>query len=98
MGYQLEFNSLLKLNRKELDKKKLRKGLKFKVEKSGERLFPLHKPIEFCDEDYFYLGKLKVNKLTLEKNKTTLEVQVLKVFTQVESKIFSKAYIREGDF
>lgn len=94
MGYIVEINSLLKLPRKNLfDIKKLKKGMTITTVKSGERIYPVHVPIEFCDEDYTYLGKLEVTKLTVEKNKTTLKCKILKVFNEGESKVFSENFI-----
>lgn len=94
MGYVIEINSLLKLP-SGFDVSSLNEGDVFTIEKTGERLYPLHKPVEFCDCEYRYLGKLQVNSLTLEKDKTILEVKILKIFTPQEQEVFSKAYIKQ---
>lgn len=95
MGYLLEINSLLKIPKTSgIDLKKIKAGEKYTVEKQGERLYPLNIPLDLCDEDYKYYGKVVIRKLSLEKGKTVLEFEVIKVFDQEESRVFSKNFIR----
>lgn len=94
MGYVIEINSLLKLS-PGLRTTDIKEGDNLTIEKDAERLYPLHKPIDFCDSNYKYLGKLKINTLTLKKDKTVLEVTILKIFTPLEQETFSNAYIKD---
>lgn len=95
MGYLLEINSLLKIPKTSgIDLGKIKVGEKYTVEKQGERLYPLNIPIEICDENYKYYGKVVIRKLSLEKDKTLLEFGVAKVFSKEESRICSKNFIR----
>lgn len=93
MGFILEHNSLLRLTDPQLSEIKLEKGEGFNLIKEGERIYPLNIPFEFCDKDYRYIGKIMVNKISIEKNKTTLEGKVLKIFNEEEAKIFSDNFI-----
>ena len=93
MGYQLEFNCLLKLP-KSFNLKSLKANIILVVEKEGERLYPLNIPIEICDNNYQYLGKVIVTKLTLEKQKTILKIKVLKIFSPQEAKVFTDNFIK----
>ena len=96
MGYHLEHNSLLVIPKQAFDPKKIKKGEKYGVEKTSERLYPLNIPIDICDEKYVYYGKVLVRKLTLEKDKTSLEIEILKVFNKQESRIFTKNFIKSS--
>lgn len=77
-----------------IDLKKIKAGAKYRVEKQGERLYPLNIPIDICDEDYKYYGKVVVRKLSLERGKTVLDFEVVKVFDEEESRVFSKSFIK----
>ena len=94
MGYTLEFNCLLRIPRKELDSSSLVAGQRYTLTKDGERLYPLNIPIEFCDESYTYYGKAAVRKLTLEANRTILEIEILKLFDAQERDTFTKNFIK----
>lgn len=97
MGYLLEINSLLKVPQGAgIDLNKIKVRERYKVEKQGERLYPLNIPTDICDENYRYYGKVMIRKLSLEKGKTVLEFEVVKVFDQEESRVFSKNFIRVG--
>lgn len=94
MGYLIQIDSLIKLP-KNFHTDNLKVGQRIIIEKEDERLVPLHKPVEFCDYNYNYLGKLQINKLTLEKNKTIMDATILKLFTKQESKVYSQNYIKD---
>src|SRR6185503_8003475 len=98
MGYILEIDTVLKIpNSAGIDFSNIKKGDTFSFEKEGERFTPLHKPIETCDENYKYIGKVVIRKLIIEKNKTTYEIEILKVFSEEESKIFSENFIKKSE-
>lgn len=95
MGYSLEFNCLLVVPNQQLDLKTLKEGDRVQIIKDGARLYPLDIAIEVCDKDtYTHYGKVAVRKLTLEKDKTILNVEVLKVFTPEEAEVFTNAFIK----
>ncbi len=94
MGYQLELNSLLVLPDGSFNPDELKVGEQCSLSKEGERLYPLNIPVEFCDSSYKYIGKCKIIKLTLEKGKTRLEFEVLKLFTPDEAEVFTKNFIK----
>lgn len=92
----MEINSLLKIPKQAFDLSKIKKGEKYGVIKTGERLYPINIPVDICDEKYVYYGKVVIRKLTLEKNKTHLEIEILKVYNKEESRIFTRNFIKEG--
>lgn len=94
MGYTLEFNCLLVVPNAQLDLKTLKAGDKVQIIKDGSRLYPVDIPIEICDKDtYTYYGKVAIRKLTLQDNKTVLEIEMLKVFNEQESRIYTSNFI-----
>jgi|GEM_PF-2000410 len=94
MGYRLEFNCLLVVSRDLLDLKGLQLGKTYHIIKDGERLYPLNIAIEVCDESYHYYGKVAVRKLTLEADKTSLDIEVLKIFTSEEAAVYTNAFVK----
>lgn len=96
MGYIIEINTILKLP-ENFNIKKIKKGSTLHVVKNGEHFLPINKPLEFCDFNYRYLGKVEITSLTLQKDKTILDVKVLTVFTDTESEVFSKAFIEQNN-
>lgn len=93
MGYVIEIDTLLKLP-SSIRSQNLQVGDLLKIIKEGERLYPLHKPIEFCDSNYKYLGKVQINSLTLKKDQTLLEIEILSLFSEEESQVYSQNFIK----
>lgn len=96
MGYNLEVNTILSVPDGQIDLQHLTVGTQYKVVKSGERLFVLNIPIDMCDENYVFVAKVAVRKLTLSRNETQLEIEVMKLFTNEESKIISDNFSKEA--
>jgi hypothetical protein len=94
MGYQVEFNCLLVVPHSTLDLDTLTAGATYTLVKEKERLYPLNMPIEICNEAYEYYGKIAVRKLTLEAGKTELVIEVLKIFTPDEKKVYTNNFIK----
>ena len=93
MGYQIKFNCLLTVSKTDLSLQDLVVGQRYNITKDGERLYPLNIPIEVCDDDHVYYGKVAVRKLTLEAEKTSLEFEVLKIFSPEEAKVYTNNFI-----
>jgi hypothetical protein len=94
MGYHLEFNCLLVVPSELLNLRTIEVAGTHQIIKEKERLYPLNIPIEICDENYKYYGKVAVRKLSLETGKTTLEIEVLKVFTPDEARVYTNNFIK----
>lgn len=93
MGYQLEFNCLLRVANGDLDIRTIKPGERYTVVKDKNRLYPLNIPIEICDQDYHYYGKVVVRRLSLEAGRTVLDIEVLKVFTDTEAAVYTANFI-----
>lgn len=95
MGYNVEFNCLLTVPNDQLDLKTLKPGDKVTIYKDGARLYPVGIAIEICDKNtYTYYGKIVVHKQTLKVDTTVLEIEVLKVFSEEEAKVFTENFIK----
>ena len=93
MGFTLEHNCLLVLSDEQLSSFNLVEQSAFTVVKDGQRLYPINIPFEFCNKDYKYIGKVIVSRLTIEKDSTTLEGKIVKIFTSDEAKVFTDNFI-----
>lgn len=96
MGYRLEFNTILSVPDGQVDLDNLVVGQSYKITKPNERLLPLDIPIDLSDENYRFIAKAAVRKLTLTKSQTELEVEILKLFTPEESKVISDNFAKEA--
>jgi len=94
MGYNLEFNCLLRVSIADLDLRTIKLGDTYTISKDNNRLYPLNIPIEICDQDYHYYGKVAVRRLTLEAGKTVLDIEVLKVFSAEEAAVYTANFIK----
>ena len=96
MGYKVEFNTILSVPGDVLDVSSLEIGKIYEVTKDGERIFPLNIPIDLSDESYHFVAKVVVRKLTLEKGKTTLFIEVQKIFSAHEANVISSNFAKEA--
>lgn len=94
MGYDITFNCLLSVPPEALDLAQLEVGKQYILTKGGERLYPLNIPIEICDSEHRYYGKVAVRTLTLESGKTQLTFEVLKVFSPEEAAVYTSNFIK----
>lgn len=91
MSTEYKLNALLSLPPSFTDE--LSEGNIYTIEKEGTRIMPVETPMEVCDSNYVYLGKVKVTELVLTNKKTRITFEVVKVFTKEESKIFTDTFI-----
>lgn len=96
MGYKLEFNTILSIPDGALDLSSLTVGQRYTVNKPEERIFPLNIPIDLCGSDYIFIAKVAVRKLTLTEGNTELELDVIKLFDENESKIISENFAKHA--
>lgn len=94
MGYNLEFNCLLRIPKDTLDLTTLKVGEHYTITKTGDRLYPVNIAIEICDDQYVYYGKVAVRKLTLDGTNTVLDIEVLKIFDATERDVYTRTFIK----
>lgn len=68
-------------------------GKKYTVKKNGYRVVPFQVPMELADADFKYLGKAKVTRIVVESDYTEITFEVLKVFSEEESRVYTKNFI-----
>lgn len=94
MGFQIEINSLLVIPAGTINYEDFVEGSSYGLSKDGQRIYPVNVPIEFCDENYKYLGKVLVRSLTIKHDQTELEFEVVKMFSAEDSRVFSDNFIK----
>lgn len=72
---------------------KIEVGKVYTVKKVGYRILPYQIPMELADANFKYLGKVKVVKILVEGDFTEITFEVLKVFSDEESLVYSQNYI-----
>ncbi len=68
-------------------------GKSYTIKKSGYRIVPFRVPMEIADVNFRYLGKAMVNKIVVENDYTEITFEVLKVFSEAESSVYTKNFI-----
>ncbi len=56
---------------------------------------PFLNPMEFSTNDHKYLGKLIVKELRITPKETFITFEVVKLFNEQESEVFTKNFIRK---
>ena len=92
MGYMVELNTLLRPP-SNFDFKKLIVGQKYTVTLDRERAFPLHIAILLIDNDWNFYGYCVANSLVVKNKKSTIEFEVLTLFSTEEQKVYKDKFI-----
>jgi hypothetical protein len=95
MGYYVELNTLLRPPTP-FDFSDLAVGHKYTVTLERERAFPLHIAILLIDADWNFYGYAVAHSAYLKDKKTTIEFEVLTLFTEEERRIYQKKFIEAG--
>ncbi len=82
MGMPCEVNSILKLKRSQGFPEQLKVGIKHETSKEGYRIIPIDVPIPLVDEDWVAHADIVIRKLTWENNKTTMEFEIKRIYSQ----------------
>lgn len=95
MGYYVELNTLLRPPAP-FDFSTLAVGNRYTVTLERERAFPLHIAILLIDADWNFYGYTVAHSAFLKDKKTTIEFEVLTLFTKEEQAIYQKRFIEAG--
>lgn len=79
MGYDVRFNWILQLTPKQGFPEELKKNKTYSFEKEMERIYPIETPIELMDEKRQIVGKIIIKKITITKNKTQGEFEIVEI-------------------
>jgi len=91
VGYFTEINTLLKLP-DDFDIRQLKTGERYSVTKEKERVFPLHIALLLVAKDWDFLGYVVAHSLTTKDMMTTIEFEVLSLFSPKEQAIYKKNF------
>jgi hypothetical protein len=93
MGYQTEFNWVLKLKPEQgLEGVALSEGRSFNFSKSGSRIYPIGFPIDLVDDNWDALALVKVDYAYQLERKTMGGARVLKVYEGEEKRVLTEHY------
>jgi len=92
MGYYVELNTLLRPP-SPFDFTTLAIGNKYTVTLERERAFPLHIAILLIDADWNFYGYAVAHSAFLKDKKTTIEFEILTLFTKDEQVTYQKKFI-----
>lgn len=93
MSTDIKLNALLSLP--QAFDEKLEEGKTYIISKEGFRITPLLNPMELSTHDHKYLGKVVVNELRITPNETFITFHVVKLFSEQESEVFTRNFIKK---
>lgn len=92
MGYYVELNTLLRPPAP-FDFAGLAVGKTYTVTLERERAFPLHIAVLLIDADWNFYGYAVAHLATLKDKKTTIEFEVLTLFSKEEGLLYKQKFI-----
>lgn len=92
MATDFKLNALLSLP--ENFSEELTVGNTYSIQKEDFRIMPFNIPMELSTHDHKYLGKVKVKELLINENGTKITFEVLKLFSETESQVFTDNFIK----
>ena len=92
MGYHTELNTLLRPP-DDFDFDTVTAGKRYTVTLIRERLFPLHIAILLIDKNWNFYGYCAAQNATVSDGKTTIEFEILSVFTEKERTMYRKKFL-----
>jgi len=68
-------------------------GKQYTILKDSTRIYPFNAPMEIASDDNTYIGKGVVRELRLTREGTYVTFEVLKIFSEEESRVFTENFI-----
>lgn len=87
MGFQYEFNWILKLS--DLDEPLLKVQETYSFSKSGVRAFPLGMPIDLVNANWEAVARCVINTITLTEKATTGKYTVIEIYDNYKRKMLT---------
>ena len=97
MGAMTEINSLVRFPG-DFDLSTLKNGLIIDLTLERERVIPLRIALLYFHTDWNFLGYCRVLSITQKEGKTSVQVEVLTVFTKEEQDIYKTKFVEAGKF
>ncbi len=89
MGFEVEFNWILKLKPEQGFPAELKPGI-YDFSKSGYRIYPIGSPIELVTENWEAVGLAKVLESTMKEQKTSGRYEIIRVYDSEERELKTK--------
>jgi len=97
MGAMTEINSIVRFPG-DFDLSTLKNGLIVDLTLERERVLPLRIALLYFHTDWNFLGYCRVLSITQKEGKTSVQVEVLTVFTKEEQDIYKTKFVEAGKF
>lgn len=97
MGAFTEINTLIRFPG-DFDLSSLKNGLIVDLTLERERVLPLRIALLYFHTDWNFLGYCRVLSITQKEGKTSVQVEVLTVFTKKEQDIYKTKFVEAGKF
>lgn len=88
MGYQYEFNWILKLS----EIGEIHVGDCYNFTKKGNRIYPLNTPIDLVNNKWEALARCIIHKIELTKNKTEGSYEIIEVYSNEKKQILTEQW------
>lgn len=89
----VELNTLLRVP-KDFDVSTFVIGKRYTIILEKERAFPLHLAILLIDKDWNFYGYCVAHSAIVKDNKTSIEFEVLTLFTPEEQKLYKEKFLQ----
>lgn len=90
MGFQYEFNWMLKLS--DLNEQQLQINHRYPFVKKGVRAFPIDMPIDLVNGNWEAVARCIINRITITSNETTGEYEVIEIYDEQKRRMLSEQW------
>ena len=90
MGFQYEFNWMLKLS--DLIVQQLQINHRYPFVKKGVRAFPIDMPIDLVNGNWEAVARCIINRITITSNETTGEYEVIEIYDEQKRRMLSEQW------
>lgn len=90
MGFQYEFNWMLKLS--DLNEHRLQINHRYPFVKKGVRAFPIDMPIDLVNGNWEAVARCIINHITITSNETTGEYEVIEIYDEQKRRLLSEQW------
>jgi hypothetical protein len=98
MGFETEFNWVMKLSQKQGLFQDLKEGGQYKFNKQGFRVYPVEIPLDLVNENWEAIAKVVVEEFKNYKGKTFGTYRVVRLYSEKEKKFLSSYWQENAGF
>ena len=90
MGFQYEFNWMLKLS--DLDDKQLQLNKKYPFVKAGARVFPIDMPLDLVNGNWEAVARCIIDQITITSDKTVGKYKVVEIYDAKKRELLTEQW------